>query len=400
MKIKMLGGILLIAGTSIGSGMLGLPITTAQAGFLNSSLLFIFCWTLMTFTALLTLEVSLCFPKNWNIISISKATLGKPGEIISWTIYLLFLYSLVSAYIAGGRDIIYGMLTTVRIKVPNSLCSVLFIFLFASIVIAGIKSVEIFNRFVMISKLLLIFLLIFYISPYINYDHYFQSSTQFLLPSISIAITSFGFSIIIPSLRNYFEDDIKKLRLAILVGSLLPLICYIAWNGVILGTVPLTSEHGLNQLKNAEQPITELLGSINYYTQAEKITILSKVFVSISTLTSFACVALALFDYLADGFKIDKTSQKKWWVILATFIPPLFIINFYPKAFILFLSLAGLFCTTLQGLMPTIMAWNCRYNKKIFSHYQVWGKKSALLISMLVSIFIIIVTIYEIIFLS
>ena len=397
LQIKLWGGILLIAGTSIGAGMLGLPIATAQAGFLNSSLLFIFCWILMTFTALLTLEVNLCFPKNWNVISIAKATLGKPGELISWTIYLLFLYSLVSAYIAGGRDILYGLLITIGIKVPISLCGGLFIFLFSSIVIFGIKSVEIFNRFIMVFKLSLIFLLIFYLSPYVNSDNYFQQNIKLLLPSISVAITSFGFSIIIPSLRNYFEDNIKKLRLTILTGSFLSLLCYIGWNAVILGTIPLNGEYALSQLRNAEQPISELLESISYYTQAKKTALLLKIFVSISTLTSFVCVSLALFDYLADGFQTNRAERKKWIIILATFTPPFLITTFYPKAFILFLSLAGLFCMTLQGLMPAIMVWNCRYLKKIPTAYEVWGNKFTLSTSIFVSILIIFITIYEII---
>ena len=91
MKSKLFGGILLIAGTCIGGGMLGLPIATAKGGLLASSLLFIGCWMLMSFTALLTLEVNLCFPKNSNVISMARATLGKSAEVLCWTVYLFFL---------------------------------------------------------------------------------------------------------------------------------------------------------------------------------------------------------------------------------------------------------------------------------------------------------------------
>ena len=97
MNSKLIGGILLIAGTCIGGGMLGLPIATAQSGLAVSSMMFVACWMLMTFTALLTLEVNLCFPKNSNVISMARATLGKPAEFLCWTLYLFFLYSLVAA---------------------------------------------------------------------------------------------------------------------------------------------------------------------------------------------------------------------------------------------------------------------------------------------------------------
>src|SRR5579863_4183924 len=107
---KTIGGILLVAGTTIGGGMLSLPITTAKSGFVYSTFLFIVCWALMTFTAFLTLEVNLCFPKNSHIVSMAKQTLGKPGEWIAWSAYLLLLYAVVSAYIAGGQDVFHGLL--------------------------------------------------------------------------------------------------------------------------------------------------------------------------------------------------------------------------------------------------------------------------------------------------
>src|SRR6476620_6910984 len=142
MQSKMLGGVLLIAGTCIGGGMLGLPIATAPGGLLNASLLFIICWILMTFTALLTLEVTLCFPKNSNVISMAKATLGVPGAILCWTVYLFFLYALVSAYIAGGQDVLHGLLNAAGLKLPIWSCGVLFVFLFGTVVMAGIKHVD------------------------------------------------------------------------------------------------------------------------------------------------------------------------------------------------------------------------------------------------------------------
>ena len=40
---KLIGGILLIVGTSIGGGMLALPVSTAPAGMLNSIVFLVFC---------------------------------------------------------------------------------------------------------------------------------------------------------------------------------------------------------------------------------------------------------------------------------------------------------------------------------------------------------------------
>jgi tyrosine-specific transport protein len=398
MKLKMLGGILLITGTCIGGGMLGLPIATAKGGIIHSSLLFILCWMLMTFAALLTLEVNLCFPKHSNVISMAKATLGKPGAIICWSVYLLFLYALVSAYIAGGQDVLHGLLNVAGINIPIWACGILFVLLFGSIVVAGIKHVDIFNRFLMLIKFGAVFILMYLIASHINLQNYGVGKAKYLLPALTVAITSFGFSIIVPSLRTYFNDDIKKLRIAIIVGSFLPLLCYIAWIAVIFGLIPLNGDFGLARLSNANQPVTGLLESIQHYISTDKIIFLARAFTSICVLTAFACVSLGLSDYLADGFKISHVKLEKFLVTLATFLPPLLMVIFYPKAFILFLSVAGLCCVMLQALMPALMAWNCRYVKNIAMPYQVYGGKISLIFALIASIMIIGISGYQLIF--
>lgn len=394
MKSKMLGAILLVAGTSIGGGMLGLPIVTAKCGFLNASLLFFICWAFMTFTALLILEVNLCFPKNSNMISMAKATLGKPGEIFCWTVYLFFLYALVSAYISGGQDILHGLFSSAGISLPVSVCGVLFVLLFGSIVIAGTRHVDIFNRSIMLLKLSAILFLFLLIATHTSKKNYEPGHLLYILPAISVAATAFGFSNIIPSLRSYI-DDAKKLRLAILIGSFLPLVCYLGWVAVIFGAVPLSGDYGLERLTHLDQPITGLLNSINHYVPAEKIAFILKAFTSICVLTAFACVSLALSDYLADGFKVTKEGKEKWLIAAATFIPPLLITLFYPKAFILFLSFAGILCAVLLALMPSMMAWSCRYVKGISTEYQVYGGKITLMIAMIVSVVVIVTAGYQ-----
>ena len=168
MNTKLFGGILLIAGTCIGGGMLGLPIATAQGGIFNASLLFIACWILMSFTALLTLEVNLCFPKNSNIISMARATLGGPAEILCWTVYLFFLYALVAAYIAGGQDVLRGLLQSVGIEWSPALAGTLFVTLFGMIVMLGTKHVDMFNRIMMIVKFGSLFVLMTLVAQHAN----------------------------------------------------------------------------------------------------------------------------------------------------------------------------------------------------------------------------------------
>ena len=46
-KGSVFGGILLVAGSCIGSAMLGLPVLTGLAGFAPSVAMFVICWLFM-----------------------------------------------------------------------------------------------------------------------------------------------------------------------------------------------------------------------------------------------------------------------------------------------------------------------------------------------------------------
>ena len=115
---KLLGSILLIIGTSIGAGMLGLPIAAAQLGFVGSVILLVVCWFIMMSGAFLILEVNIWLPQNSNLISMAKQTIGPIGQVIAWVTYLLLLYSLLCAYIAGGSGLFHNLLMAAGMNIP------------------------------------------------------------------------------------------------------------------------------------------------------------------------------------------------------------------------------------------------------------------------------------------
>ena len=78
---RLLGGILLIIGTSIGGALLILPVTNSAPGFFYSILIMFGIWMLTAFAGLLILEVNLWLPPNSNMISMADATLGKYGKL-------------------------------------------------------------------------------------------------------------------------------------------------------------------------------------------------------------------------------------------------------------------------------------------------------------------------------
>lgn len=390
MDTKLLGGILLVVGTAIGGGMLALPIATSQAGFLNSLLLMFGCWLVMTAGALYVLEVNLWLPPQSNIISMARATLGIGGEVIAWVTYLLLFYSVITAYIAGGSDFLHGLLLSLGIDVPTWLTTLLFTSVFGLVVYGGIRSVDYVNRGLMFSKLAAYILLVLLIMPFISVDKLVDGNFKYVAAGMTVMVTSFTFANIIPSLRTYFKGDIIKLRQAVLIGSIIPLICYIVWDMVIMGVIPLGGEHGLIAMMNSGHSTSEFVTQLSNLLHRDTITLLARIFTSICLATSFLASALGLSDFLADGLRVSKKGFGNIIVYAATFLPPITMVLFYPNVFITALSYAGIYCAVLMLLLPALMVWNGRYRKNIANGYRVPGGKF-LIASLIVIALIIIV---------
>ena len=91
MFFRSLSGTLLIAGTTIGAGMLGIPLVTAGAGFIPAVVMTCAVFLLMLATGYLLLEATLQMHEGANFLSIAKRFLGVPGKWVTGISYL-FLY--------------------------------------------------------------------------------------------------------------------------------------------------------------------------------------------------------------------------------------------------------------------------------------------------------------------
>ena len=362
MRSRFIGGILLIVGTSIGGGMLALPVANAAAGFWQSSLFLLLCWSVMTLGALFILEVNLYLPPGKNMVSMAAATLGTPGSLLAWLSYLFLLYTLLSAYISGGADVFGGLLKQLNIHASAWQLTTLFTLVFGLVVYGGIHQVDLLNRGLMFAKLGIYFILTIMISPFIQFENFQGGHVRYITGSIMILITSFGFAIIVPNLREYFNDDLRTLKKVVLIGSLIPLLCYLAWDAVIIGTLPSQGEHALITLMQDEHTTSSLANMLSNTVHNNVISSLFNFFTSICMLTAFLGVSLCLISFLGDGLKMSQQGKQGFGLFLLTFLPPLLIVIYYPGAYISALSYAGFFCVILLLLLPALMSYFGRKN--------------------------------------
>lgn len=355
--------------------MLALPATVGIAGLLPSLLLFLLCWSFMMYTAFLILEVNQTIGGTANLITMARRTLGRWGEVVAWILSLSLLYALTAAYLSGSGAIIEqeSGLSTTWGPIPVVL-------LFGCLVFFGIRPVDYLNRILMVGLALSFLMMVGAVVPHVEPKLLLRSSPGYALFALPIVITSFGYHIIIPSLASYLDHDLRKIRIAMVSGSLLPLAVYLLWLVAILGVVPLG---GLVEAFNSGQPAVALSESLEQLLNAPWIGRATTFCSLFAILTSVLGVSIALSDCLADGLGIEKSRPGRLLLSLMTFIPPLFFTWFYPRGFIIALSYGGLFVSLLLGIFPALMVWSERYWRLSKTDYQTVGGRGALMVTIL-----------------
>jgi tyrosine-specific transport protein len=361
---SLVGGILLIVGNVIGAGILALPIATAQLGLGLALLVLVAFWALMLFgAAFYFLEANLALPAGTNLVSMARASLGSKGAGVAWICNLFVLYSLIAAYMAGGGDLIgINLQRAGLVAASSTLGPLLFLLFFGGIVTLGMARIDYVNRLLMFFKACVFLSVLFGFSQHLTLKYVLLLPSQNLSPSlIIIVLTSYGFACIIPSLRSYYHSDVKKIKKMICWGMGIALLCYLLWVTLIFCVIPPQGAYGLHHMANSSHPVSDLQRALNHTLHLTWITQAINIFSGICIMTSFLTNSVSLVDFISDGLSGYKRRGKQLLVYLMAYAPPFAAVLFYPRAFLLGLSMAGMFAIVLMLILPALMVWRFRY---------------------------------------
>lgn len=384
---SILGGALLIAGSAIGAGMLGIPILTGLAGFFPSLVIFIGVWLFMTLTGLLFLEANSWHPSHVNLLTIVDSSLGKWGKSLCWVFYLFLFYAILVAYISLSGSMVSSVLENYfNTSIPPYIGSLFFTLLFGGLILQGTRKVDLFNRLLMFFKIGFFAAFVFLGLEYIKPQQYLYINSPKMIAAIPLLIISFGYHNMIPSLTSYFQGNMKKVRKAILSGSGFILLIYLIWQILCIGILPLEGPCGLENSLKEGKDATQAIGLL---LRKSWVGPLAQLLGFFAILTSFLAQALSLTHFLADGFKISYKKQESIGLCALALFPPLILGSLYPHIFFKALNFAGGICTViLFGVLPVLMVWKGRYSKQQSSSIPVLGGKPLLTAIFLFAVFV------------
>ena len=381
---KTVGSTLLVAGTMIGAGMLAMPLTSAGIGFGFTLVLLLGLWALLTFSALLFVELYQTAESDAGIGTLAEQYFGKTGRIIATAVLIIFLYALIAAYVSGGGSLLKNLLPE---SFGDKVSILLFTVIFGSFIVIGTHSVDKINRvlfFVMLAAFAVVLSLML---PEIKFDNLMETpiDNALIISASPVFFTAFGFHGSIPSLNKYLDGNVKALRISILAGSAITLCAYILWQ---MSTHGLLTQNEFLQILKEDATLNGLVKATLTITGSNMIAGAVKLFSTLALVTSFLGVGLGLLECIEDLLKRSfNISAGRISLGLMTFIPPLVFALFYPEGFILALGYAGQMFAFYAVVLPVSLVWKARRAHTNLP-YKVWGGNLTLIIVLVLGVII------------
>jgi len=347
------GSMALVAGTTVGAGILALPAVTQDAGYLPSSAVILGCWAFSCVTGLLLAETNIRLMCELgrggvSMLSMAKTTCGKTGQVTAGVTYVFLHYALMVAYISRGGELLASFIDT-----SPALASLAFTALLGTTVYASEAKVLDRVNTALVAGVILSFLGILVVAL-VKFDasQLSDSSASKAFSCIPVVALSFVYHNIIPTVSSNLEGDRRKITLAILGGTGIPLVMFLLWNAAILGYhVGGDGSLGTDPLKILQED-----PGVGTYIMA---------FSLLAVATSFIGFVLGLVDFVADGMKLP-TNTRSVLPFALTVAPPSIFALLYPDVFLKALDLAGTYgVLALFGVLPAGMAWQARQREDL-----------------------------------
>jgi amino acid permease len=331
-----------LIGTIIGAGILGIPYVVAKSGLIAGLADLIGIGLLLTVLNLYLGEIALRTKGNHQLTGYAEKYLGKKGKLILAVSMIIEIYGALLAYTIGEGTSFYSIL---GFGSPFAY-SLIFFALGGILVYHGLKTIgkaEFWMDMFLIAVICIVFILSI---PHISTPNFEAGKGNIFIPYGVILFACLGITSV-PLLKEELAGERKKVKKAIIIGSLIPVAIYAAFTLCVVGIIGI---NGFNSLSENERIAS---AALNIFVDGP-MGILINIFAILAMGTSFLALGTALTEMYKYDYKIKKAAA----VLLTLTVPfVLFIINsFYSLTnFIQILGITGAVAGGITGNLIVIM---------------------------------------------
>ncbi len=341
---KLLIAITTLIGTIVGAGILGIPYVIAKAGFLYGLILLVLIGGAFIFLNLFTGEIVLRTKSQHQLPGYAGKYLGAWGKRLMTFSLVFIVYGALTAYLIGEGQVLKAIFGG-----GNPLLYTLAFFLITAYIIRrGVKATGKAELFLI--AILVVVIILIGVFSFNNIDAHNLKGWDISMLFIPYGVILFSFmgSPAVPEMQEELGKDKKKLKKAIIIGSVIPIALYIIFTIVIVGIIGLEQ---FELLSPNERIATVALSVFSH----RILGIFANILAVLAMFTSFLTLGTAMVESYSFDYGIPRGIS-----FLLTLSPPLLIALFDLTTFIAALGVTGAVAGGLEGILIILSYWKAK----------------------------------------
>lgn len=348
---KMWLGVTTLIGTIVGAGILGIPYVVAQSGFLIGGVMILLLGLALMMLNLFTGEIVLGAEKQHQLTGYAEKYLGKWGKRTMAFSMIFTIYGALTAYLIGEGETLKAVFKAVFgpfFNVDQIIYSLIFFVVVFFIILKGVKAAG--------KAELILILLLFLIVALIGIFSFGQidgenlktlNIAKFFIPYGVIFFALMG-SPAVPEMQEVMERNGKKMKKAIVIGSLAPIVLYLVFAVFVIGVIGLDN---FEVLQPNERIATVALSIYSL----PLLGTFANIMAVLAMFTSFLTLGIALVELYNYDYGLSRSKS-----LLLVFSVPLLITIFKLSTFIVVIGTAGAIAGGLEGIVIILMYWKAK----------------------------------------
>lgn len=318
--------IAILIGTIIGVGVFGIPYVAARVGFGIALIYLIGLGIIALLVHLFYGEIVSKTLGKHRLVGYAQKYLGVWARRVAAISSILGRYGALLAYI-----IVSGQFLKALFGGSLMNWSLAFFAFGALLVFLGLKIIAKAELFMVLFLFVTMLIIFIFGMPQINWTNLASLDISYLFLPYGVVLFAFGGLTAIPEMRELIKNK-KKLKLAIILGTLAPMLLFIIFVLVVVGvTGQNTTQEALIGLQQVFGPRVMLIGLI---------------FGILALITSFLTIGLNIKKIFWYDYKLNKNLA---W-LLACFVPLLAFL-FGLRNFIDVIALVGAIFGGINGIL-------------------------------------------------
>lgn len=377
MRKREITSILLIAGTCIGGGTIALPMVLAKIGIIPSVLITIAIWLLNYYPSLSGVELNLRSDRGMSLGELGRKISGNGAQAIGEISVKTVSFASLAIHLCGSSSIIHKLVEE-YLHYDMSVLTIESCLAAFGIVILLLpfRMISIINNIMFTCLITVFFTLLCSMISLVDCSKMPWTMTDVSIKNClsvcPIIFTSYGYQLILHTLRDYGGKNSALLRKSVFFGGLIPTLVYILWSSSSLSVVFKANSDFFAQMVAGNISVGDFVKELANASSMPNFQILVWWMSIMSILTSYLGVSLGLAESINLSLKnhmregtLLKFLRKPIAAIL-TIIPAYIVSAMYPDAFIKILGFAGVLFVIIGISLPTYLLFKDGMQKLYF----------------------------------